>query len=176
MTVAKVPTAGLPTESYQTDMKQYFNGEGIQMIHRPSAHSDGDSIVHFRGSDVISTGDILSTVSYPVIDVAQGGSIDGIIDSLNGLLDLVIAEYQTEGGTLLIPGHGRVCDAADLATYRDAVTIIRDRVQDMIKRGLTLAQVKAARPTKDYDPRYNVPTWTTDQFVEAVYRSLSQKK
>ena len=146
------------------------------MIHRPSAHADGDSIVHFRGSDVISTGDILSTVSYPVFDVAQGGSINGIIDGLNGLLDLVIAEYQTEGGTLLIPGHGRVCDAADLATYRDAVTIIRDRVQDMIKRGLTLAQVKAARPTKDYDPRYDVPTWTKDQFVEAVYRSLSQKK
>jgi len=176
LTAAKVPTAGLPTESYPTDMKQYFNGEGVQILHRPSAHSDGDSIVHFRGSDVISTGDILSTVSYPVFDVAQGGSINGIIDSLNALLDLVIAEYQTEGGTLLIPGHGRVCDAADLATYRDGMTIIRDRVQDMIKRGLTLAQVKAARPTKDYDPRYDVPTWTKDQFVEAVYRSLSQKK
>ena len=105
---------------------------------------------------MISTGDILSTVSYPVFDVAKGGSINGIIDGLNDLLDLVIAEYQTEGGTLLIPGHGRVCDAADLATYRDAVTIIRDRVQDMIKRGMTLAQVKAARPTKDYDPRYDV--------------------
>ena len=112
----------------------------------------------------------------PVFDVAQGGSINGIIDSLNALLDLVIAEYQTEGGTLLIPGHGRASDAADLATYRDGMTIIRDRVQDMIKRGLTLALVKAARPTKDYDPRYDVPTWTKDQFVEAVYRSLSQKK
>ena len=132
--------------------------------------------MHFRGSDVISTGDLLSTVSYPMFDVARGGSINGVIDGLNRLLDLVIAEYQTEGGTLLIPGHGRVCDAADLATYRDAITIIRDRVQDMIKRGMTVAQVKAARPTKDYDPRYDVPTWTRDQFVEAVYRSLSQKK
>ncbi len=176
MTAAKVPSAGLPTESFPKDLKQYFNGEGVQFIHQPSAHSDGDSIVHFRGSDVISTGDLLSTVSYPVFDVAKGGSINGIIDSLNGLLDLVIAEYQTEGGTLLIPGHGRVCDAADLATYRDAMTIIRDRVQDMIKRGMTLAQVKAARPTKDYDPRYDVPSWTKDQFVEAMYRSLSQKK
>jgi cyclase len=176
LTAAKVPTAGLPTESFQNDFKQYFNGEGVQITHRPAAHSDGDSIVHFRGSDVISTGDLLSTVTYPVFDVATGGSINGMIDSLNGLLDLVIAEYQTEGGTLLIPGHGRVCDAADLATYRDAITIIRDRVQDMIKRGLTLAQVKAARPTKDYDPRYDVPSWTKDQFVEAVYRSLSQKK
>jgi glyoxylase-like metal-dependent hydrolase (beta-lactamase superfamily II) len=176
MTAAKVASAGLPTESYPTDLKQYFNGEGVHLIHRPAAHSDGDSIVHFRGSDVISTGDLLSTVSYPVFDIAKGGSINGIIDSLNGLLDLVIAEYQTEGGTLLIPGHGRVCDAADLATYRDGMTIIRDRIQTMIKRGMTLAQVKAARPTKDYDPRYDVPTWTRDQFVEAVYRSLSQKK
>jgi cyclase len=176
MTAAKIASAGLPTESYPTDLKQYFNGEGVHLIHQPSAHSDGDSIVHFRGSDVISTGDILSTVSYPTFDVARGGSINGIIDGLNRLLDLVIAEYQTEGGTLLIPGHGRVCDAADLATYRDAMTIIRDRVQDMIKRGLTLAQVKAARPTKDYDPRYDVPAWTKDQFVEAMYRSLSQKK
>jgi len=176
MTEAKIPSAGLPTESYPKDLKQYFNGEGVQFIHYAAAHSDGDSIVHFRGSDVISTGDILSTVSYPVFDVSKGGSINGIIDGLNSLLDLVIAEYQTEGGTLLIPGHGRVCDAADLATYRDGMTIIRDRVQDMIKRGMSVAQVKAARPTKDYDPRYDVPTWTKDQFVEAVYRSLSQKK
>ena len=177
LTAAKVPTAGLPTESYPDGHEAVLQRRrACRFIHRPSAHSDGDSIVHFRGSDVISTGDILSTVSYPVFDVAKGGSINGIIDSLNGLLDLVIAEYQTEGGTLLIPGHGRVCDAADLATYRDGMTIIRDRVQDMIKRGLTLAQVKAARPTKDYDPRYDVPTWTKDQFVEAVYRSLSQKK
>jgi cyclase len=176
MSAAKAPTAGLPTETYVNDLKQFFNGEGIQFIHQKSAHSDGDTIVHFRGSDVISTGDILSTVTYPIFDVAGGGSINGIIDGLNHLLDLVIAEYQTEGGTLLIPGHGRVCDAADLATYRDAVTIIRDRVLDMVKRGMTLDQVKAARPTKDYDPRYDTPGWTKDMFVEAVYKSLAAKQ
>jgi cyclase len=176
MSAAKIPTAGQPTETYIKDLKQFFNGEGIQFIHQPAAHSDGDTLVHFRGSDVISTGDILSTTTYPVFDVAQGGSINGMIDGLNHLLDLVIAEYQTEGGTLLVPGHGRVCDAADLASYRDAVTIMRDRVQEMIKRGLTLAQVKAARPTKDYDPRYDTPAWTKDQFVEAMYRSLSVGK
>jgi glyoxylase-like metal-dependent hydrolase (beta-lactamase superfamily II) len=176
MAAAKAPTAALPTESYTRDLKLYFNGEGIQFIHQPSAHSDGDTLVYFRGSDLISTGDILSTVSYPVFDIARGGSINGIIDGLNHLLDLVIAEYETEGGTLLIPGHGRVCDAADLATYRDAVTIIRDRVQAMIKSGMTLDQVKLARPTKDYDPRYDTPTWTKDMFVEAVYRSLGAKK
>ncbi|HUK35923.1 MAG TPA: MBL fold metallo-hydrolase [Vicinamibacterales bacterium] len=173
MSAAKIATAALPTESYPSDFKQFFNGEGIHLLHVQNAHSDGDSIVHFRGSDVISAGDILSTVTYPMFDVAKGGSINGIIRGLNDLLDLAIAEYQTEGGTLIIPGHGRVCDSADLATYRDMVTILRDRVQDAIKRGLTLEQVKAARLTKDYDPRYDVPAWTKDQFVEAMYRSLS---
>jgi glyoxylase-like metal-dependent hydrolase (beta-lactamase superfamily II) len=176
MSAAKIPTAGLPTESYPNDFKQFFNGEGILLLHQKAAHSDGDTIVHFRGSDVISAGDVLSTVSYPVFDIAKGGSINGMIASLNNLLDLAIAEYQTEGGTLIIPGHGRVCDSADLATYRDMVTIIRDRIQDAIKRGLTLEQVKAARLSKDYDPRYDVPNWTKDQFVEAVYRSLTGKK
>lgn len=173
MSAAKIATAALPTESYPSDFKQFFNGEGIHLIHLKNAHSDGDSIVHFRASDVISAGDILSTVSYPTFDIAKGGSINGVIRGLNDLLDLAIAEYQTEGGTLIIPGHGRVCDSADLATYRDMVTILRDRVQDAIKRGLTIEQVKAARLTKDYDPRYDVPSWTKDQFVEAMYRSLS---
>ncbi len=176
MSAAKMPTAALPTETFPTDLKQYFNGEGIHLIHQPAAHGDGDTLVHFRGSDVISTGDVFSTETYPVFDVAHGGSINGIIDGLNHLLDLVIAEYQTEGGTLLIPGHGRVSDAADLATYRDAVTIMRDRVRDMIRQGMTLEQVKAARPTKDYDPRYDSPGWTKDQFIEAMYRSLSAEK
>jgi glyoxylase-like metal-dependent hydrolase (beta-lactamase superfamily II) len=176
MSAAKAPTAALPTESYPGDFKQFFNGEGIHLIHQKAAHSDGDSLVHFRGSDVISAGDIMSTITYPVFDIARGGSIKGMIDGLNDLLDLAIAEYQTEGGTLVIPGHGRVCDSADVATYRDMVTIIRDRIQDMIKRGMTLDQVKAARPTKDYDPRYDTPEWTKEQFVEAVYRSIGGKK
>lgn len=176
LTAAEVPAAALPTESFPDDFKQFFNGEGIHLIPQKGAHSDGDIFVHFRGSDVISAGDVLSTVSYPVFDVDRGGSINGMIDGLNHLLDLAIAEYQTEGGTLIVPGHGRVCDSADLASYRDMVTILRDRIQDMVNRKLSLAQVKAARPTRDYDPRYDVPTWTKDQFVEAVYRSLTGKK
>ncbi len=172
MSAAKLPTAALPTESYPNNFKQFFNGEGIHLIHQKNAHTDGDTLVHFRGSDVIAAGDILSTTTYPTFDAARGGSINGIIQGLNDLLDLAIAEYQTEGGTLIVPGHGRVCDSADLATYRDMVTIIRDRVQDAIKRGLTLEQVKSARLTKDYDPRYDAPTWTRDQFMEAVYNDL----
>ena len=137
---------------------------------------DGDSIIFFPKSNVVHMGDDFVTYGFPFIDVDSGGSINGMIAGLNNLLDLAIAEYQTEGGTLIIPGHGRVCDSADLATYRDMVTILRDRIQDLIKRGMTLDQVKAARPTKDYDPRYDVASWTKDQFVEAVYRSLSGKK
>lgn len=176
MSAAGVSSKALPTESYPgDDFKQFFNGEGVHLIHR-AAHTDGDSIVYFRGSDVISAGDILSTTSYPVFDIARGGSINGIVDGLNYLLDLAIAEYQTEGGTLIVPGHGRVCDSADLATYRDMVTILRDRIQNMVRSGMTLAQVKASRPSKDYDPRYDVAGWTKDQFVEAVYKSLSGNK
>ena len=170
---AKVPAAAWPTETFTDRFGLYFNGEGVQLLHFDAAHSDGDLIVHFRGSDVISTGDLFSTESYPKIDLEHGGSINGSLDALNRLLDLAIPEYQTEGGTLLIPGHGRICDAADVASYRDGMTIIRDRIKVMIGRKMTLAQIKAARPTKDYDPRYATREWTGEAFVEAVYRSLT---
>jgi glyoxylase-like metal-dependent hydrolase (beta-lactamase superfamily II) len=175
---APAPPRALPTETYYGDgmrLSHYFNGEGIQLFHRPSAHTDGDTLVWFRGSDVVAAGDLYSTESYPVIDLARGGNIQGVIDGLNQILDLAFPEFRTEGGTMIVPGHGRISDSADVAYYRDMVTIIRDRVRDMIKRGLSLEQVKAARPTADYDPRYGATTgpWTTDMFVEAVYRSLS---
>src|SRR2546425_7605703 len=170
---------GWPTSTFLSGLKKlFFNGEGIEIIHQPAAHTDGDSIVFFRRSDVISTGDIFTTTSYPVIDGAAGGTINGVIDGLNRLVDMIIPVYGQEGGTLVIPGHGRLCDEADVVEYRDMVTIIRDRVQDMIKKGMTLEQVKAAKPTRDYDPLYGSTTgfWTTEMFVEAVYKSLSAKK
>jgi glyoxylase-like metal-dependent hydrolase (beta-lactamase superfamily II) len=170
----------LPTDTYYTDsmkMSHFFNGEGVQLMHQPSAHSDGDSLVWFRGSDVIAAGDVYSTVGYPVIDRAHGGTINGVIDGLNRILDLSMAEFRTEGGTLVIPGHGRISDSADVAYYRDMVTIIRDRIQAMVDKGMTLDQVKGANPTADYDPRYGATTgpWTTDMFVEAVYATLPRK-
>lgn len=172
----ETPADALPTDTYYKDtmkMSHFFNGEGVQLIHMPNAHSDGDSIVYFRGSDVIATGDLFSTTSYPMIDVARGGSINGVVDALNRILDLSISEFRTEGGTMIVSGHGRVADSADVAYYRDMTTIIRDRIQDMVRKGMTLEQVKAAKPTLDYDPRYgNAPGWTTDNFVEAVYQSL----
>ena len=172
--------AAWPTDTYESPQKNLFvNDEAVQIMHAPSAHTDGDSIVFFRRSDVVSTGDVFSTTGYPVIDRKRGGSIQGIVDALNMLLyQVTVSGPKEEGGTLIVPGHGRLCDQADLVVYQEMVTIIRDRVQDMIKKGMTLEQVKAARPTSDYDPVYGATTgpWTTDMFVEAVYKSLAGQK
>jgi glyoxylase-like metal-dependent hydrolase (beta-lactamase superfamily II) len=176
---AKWPTAAWPTDPYSMSPKKlYSNDEGIEIIHVPAAHTDGDSIVFFRRSDVVSAGDILVTTSYPLIDLERGGSIQGIIDGLNLILDLTISKQESEGGTYVIPGHGRLCDQFDVLEYRDMVTIIRDRIQAMIKKGMTLGQIKASHPTEDYDGRYgaNSGPWTTDMFIETVYKSLSAKK
>jgi cyclase len=174
--LTKAPSGAWPTSTFLSDEKKlFFNGEGIEIIHQPAAHSDGDSIVFFRRSDVISAGDIFTTSSYPVIDVAAGGTIQGLIDGLNRLVDMIIPVYGQEGGTLVIPGHGRLSDLGDVLNCREMTIIIRDRVQDMIKKSMTLDQVKAARPTRDYDPLYgSVPGWTTDMFVEAVYKTLKK--
>src|SRR5262245_32276496 len=174
--MSKQPAGSWPTSTYLGDQKKlFFNGEGIEIVHQPSAHTDGDSLVFFRRSDVIIAGDVFTTTSYPVIDLAAGGSIQGVIDGLNRLVDMIIPVYGQEGGTLVIPGHGRLSDLGDVINCREMTTIIRDRVQDMIKKGMTLDQVKAARPTRDYDPLYgSVPGWTTEMFVEAVYKRLKK--
>jgi cyclase len=170
------PIGAWPTDTFVDDEKKlWFNNEGIQIIHLPNAHSDSDSIVFFRKSDVIATGDLFTTTDYPVIDTAAGGTINGFIDGVNRILDLVITIYGQEGGTMIVPGHGRLCDAGDLINYREMATIIRDRVQDLIKKGMTLEQVKAAKPTFDYDPLFGSnPQWTPDMFVEAVYKTLKK--
>ncbi|PWU06985.1 MAG: hypothetical protein C5B51_10990 [Terriglobia bacterium] len=171
------PPGAWPTSTYLSgEKKLWFNNEGIEIIHPEHAHTDGDSIVFFRKSDVISAGDIFTMTSYPIIDIAGGGSYQGLLDAVNKILDLTVTVYGQDGGTLIVPGHGRLCDTGDLLNYREMVTIIRDRIADMIKKGMTLEQVKAAKPTFDYDPLYGASTgfWTTDMFVEAAYKSLSQ--
>jgi cyclase len=176
--MTKLPSTSWPTETFIGREKEFFfNGEPVMMYHVPAAHTDGDSIVMFRRSDVVATGDIFRTDSYPVINLEMGGSIQGVIDGLNLVLDLAVPEHHEEGGTYIVPGHGRICDEFDVLEYRDMVTIIRDRVQAMVKSGMTLAQVKAARPTRDYDSRYGATSgpWTTDMFVEAVYRGVARK-
>jgi glyoxylase-like metal-dependent hydrolase (beta-lactamase superfamily II) len=170
------PAASWPTDTYFPEEKDiYFNGEAVMLYHEPNAHTDGDSIVFFRKSDVVVSGDTFVTTSYPFIDQANGGSIQGEINALNRLLDIMVPAHEQEGGTFVIPGHGRVCDEADVLEYRDMVTIIRDRIADMVKRKLTIDQVKAAKPTLDYDLHYGSTTGfvTTAGFIEAVYKDLS---
>ena len=164
-----------PGNTFFTARKElYVNGEAVELIHQPDAHTDGDLIVFFRRSDVISTGDIFVMNSFPVIDRARGGTIDGLIASLNTILDLVIPAPTQERGTMIVPGHGRLADEHDLLEYRDMTVIIRDRIQSQIEKGMTLDQVKAARPALDYETRWGADTgnWNTAMFVEAVYNSL----
>ena len=175
----KIPEAAWPNDEYFLPSKDFFfNGEAVVVYHVPAAHTDGDSIVFFRRSDVLSTGDVFTPGSYPIIDLARGGSVKGEIDALNRIIDITVPAKYQEGGTLVIPGHGRLCDEADVVEYRNMLTVIRDRFQDMIKKGMTLEQVKATKPTLDYDTQYGATTgfWTTDMFIDAVYKSLSEKK
>jgi cyclase len=175
---APTPANAWPSETYYKAFHDiYFNGEGIQMIHVPDAITDGDSFVYFRRSDVIAAGDVFLTTTYPVIDVKAGGNINGVIAGLNKLLDLCIVREKQEGGTMVIPGHGRISDEADVLEYRDMLTIVRDRIQDAIGKGRTLQQIQASGLTKDYDGRYGSTTgpWTTAMFVEAVYQGLNKK-
>ena len=180
--VAAFPVDAWPTETFQQPRKyMYLNGEGIEVLHQPAAHTDGDAFVFFRRSDVVVAGDILDMTRFPVIDVPKGGSINGEIAALNRLVDTAIPSVpivSRDEGTLVVPGHGHVCDQLDVVEYRDMVTIIRDRVRDLIKAGMTLEQIKAASPARGYTRRYGSDkgSWTTNDFVEAIYRSLSQEK
>ena len=176
------PETAWPTETYPGGRIRsiYLNNDGIQMIYQPAAHSDADSVVFFRRADVIVTGDIVDLRHFPVIDLEKGGTINGEIAALNRLIDLSVPAAPLvwhEDRTLLIPGHGRVCDQADLVEYRDMVAIIRDVIEDMIKKGMTLEQIKKADPTKSYRRQYGSDTgpWTTDMFVTAVYKGLTTK-
>ena len=173
MSQAGRPSAEWPLNTFFEDSRDFpFNGEAVFIHHIPRAHTDGDVFVHFRGSDVVVAGDLFLTTTYPVIDAKLGGGVEGFIAGLNKILDITVPKYLQDGGTYVIPGHGRVSDEADVVEYRDMIVIIRDRIQDMIKRGMTLDQVKAAKPSLDYDGRYGNPT----AFIEAVYRDLSEKK
>jgi len=167
-----MPTVGLPSMTFERLKDFTFNGEAVQIFSEAPAHTDADAIVFFRGSNVISAGEVFSTAGYPVIDLARGGNIQGEVRALNHLLELAVPEISQEGGTMVIPGHGRLCDEADVTEYRDMVTIIRDRVADLVKQGKSLSEVQAARVTRDYDGRYSRPAWTGEMFVESIYNSL----
>ena len=167
----------LPTSTYFEPTKDFsFNGEPIVVHHMPNAHSDGDSIVFFRSSDVISTGDVFTPDRYPAIDRARGGSVQGVLAALNAILAMTVPEAFAEGGTKVIPGHGRLCEETDVAEYRDMVYIVTERIRDLIAKGHSLAEVQAARPTLDYDLEYPSSAVTPAMFVETVYASLVDER
>jgi len=167
------PAAALPTTTYYLPSMDFsFNDEPVVILHAPRAHTDGDSIVWFRRSDVLAVGDLVRLDRYPDIDLARGGSVDGLMAALDRILEITVPERLQDGGTRVIVGHGRLSNEADVVEYRDMVAIIRDRVADLVKKGQTLEQVKAARPTRDYDTRYG----SGDALTEAVYRSLTEKR
>jgi glyoxylase-like metal-dependent hydrolase (beta-lactamase superfamily II) len=176
------PSDGWPSEAFATNRRYlYLNHEGIEVLHQPAAHSDGDSVVFFRGSDVVMAGDILDTTRLPVIDVERGGGIEGEIDALNRLIELAIPSVPfifQPGGTYVIPGHGRIYDQADIVEFRDMIVILRDVIQDMKQHGMTLAQIQAANPVLPYEKQYGAKSgaWTTNNFIEAVYKSAAVKK
>jgi glyoxylase-like metal-dependent hydrolase (beta-lactamase superfamily II) len=171
----ELPQEMLPTSTFFTRKKEiYFNGEPIEILYQAAARTDGDVMVFFRGSDVIAAGDLFSTAGYPVLDERRGSTIKGHLDALNRMLDITVPRFNQQGGTMVIPGHGRLSNESDVDDYRNWMTIVRDRIQEMVKSGRTLAQVKAAKPTLDFDGVFANPKWTTDQFVEAVYKDLSK--
>ena len=169
------PVAAWPTETFTGKRKTlYLNDEGIEVIAAPAAHSDGDTMVFFRRSDVVVSGEVFDVTRFPVIDIDRGGSIDGEIAALNRLIELAIPSIPVPskaGGTRIIPARGRISEQADVVEYRDMVTIVRDRVDDLMKSGRTLAQIQASSPTQGWTRRYGADA--APAFVEAIYKSLA---
>jgi hypothetical protein len=176
----KIGVERWPPSTYPGKQKDLSsNDEAVIVLRMANAVTDGDSMVWFRKSDVVATGEIMNMASFPFIDVEHGGTINGILDGLNTLLEITVPKHNQEGGTMVIPGFGRIGDEHDVLEYRDMLTIIRDRVQNAIKKGMTLQQVKALKPsvTYEYEPRFNRdPAWTAEMFTEAIYKNLSVAK
>jgi glyoxylase-like metal-dependent hydrolase (beta-lactamase superfamily II) len=172
MTESNYPEGAWALETYYIPtykMSHYVNGEGVQLYHAPNAITDGDTFVHFKYSDVISAGDLYTSDRYPMIDTAKGGTVQGVIDGLNHILDIAYPEFRHQGGTMVIPGHGRIGDSADVTAYKNMVSIVRDRIQELINEGKSLDEIKAFGPTLDYDGVYGSP----DAFIEAVHQNLT---
>ena len=170
---AAAPFALWPTSTFFTPIKTvFYNDEPVELKYAPNAHTDGDVMVFFRRSDVIASGDVINTLGYPMIDLKRGGGIAGALDALNEIIEIAVPRFNQQGGTKVVPGHGRILNEADVVEYRDMNTIIRDRVKLGIDKNMTLDQVKAMKPTLDYDGLYSRPGWTGEMFVEAIYNDL----
>ena len=172
-TVPPEPFALWPTSTFFTRQKTIsFNDEAVEMLHQPAAHTDSDVMVFFRRSDVIAAGDIINTLQYPVVDAKRGGTMQGILDGLNEVIRLAVPRFNQMAGTRVVPGHGRILNEADVVEYRDMMTIIFERVRDAAAEGKSLAQIRAMKPTLEYDPLYSVPGWTGDMLIESIYNEV----
>jgi cyclase len=162
-----------PSNSFFTAKKtMWFNDEPIEILHVPSAHTDGDVMVFFRRSDVVVAGDVIHTERYPSVDVARGGSITGILDALNRIIDITVPRFNQQGGTRVVPGHGRILNEADVVEYRDMMTIVRDRVKAGVAAGRTFDQIMATSPTLEYDGLYSTPGWTGRMLAQTIFDEL----
>jgi cyclase len=173
-----VPQGLWPNETHTEPLYSWvFNDEAVSLYHPDSASTDGNEMVMFRKSDVIAVGDVMTELSYPIIDQKNGGSIDGELAALNQVIELAVADTHNgpqEGGTIIIPGHGRLSDQSDLIEYTIIMTTLRNRIMYYKNRGKTLEQVLAMKPTWDFDDRWGPQSgpWTAQDFVRAVYETL----
>ena len=166
-----LPTA---TVTYSEPIVDTFNSEAVVIYQTPAAHTDSDSVVFFRRSDVISTGPIYTPGRYPVIDIERGGTITGLIEAVYRVLELAVPDNFSSDGTVIIPGRGRLAEESDLGEYRNMLVIIKDRILGMKNKRMTLQQIQASRPSLDYDTEYHATLAEANRFVEAIYRTLPE--
>ena len=165
-----MPAAGLPKETYRGMLTMHMNGEEIQMIAVPRAHTDGDTMVYFPVLDVIMTGDFFRSIQYPNVDRANGGSLQGLVDGLGAVIG------HAGPGTKIIPGHGPTTDRAAVMAHRDLVTTVRDRVARLVDQGKSEDEVVAAKVTADLDAKVQQPGTTGERFVRQVYAELKSTR
>jgi len=163
------PSGALPVVTFTDAVTFYYNGDSISAFHVPPAHTDGDVIVWFRHANVIHMGDTFFNGRYPLVDLASGGSSDGFITAADRVLAL------SDANTKIIPGHGPLGDRVALQAFRTMMTTVRERIKQAIAAGRTLDQVKAAKPTADFDAVWGNGRITPTLFVEILYQDLSRR-
>ena len=167
-TVRASPAAALPVVTFSDAVTFYLNGDSIEAFHVPPAHTDGDAVIWWRHANVIHAGDTFWNGLYPLIDLSSGGSVDGMVGAADRMLALC------DSATKVIPGHGPLGDRAALKAFRDMLATVRDRVRSAVRRGDTLDQVKAAKPTADFDAVWGHGAMSPERFLEIVYQDLAR--
>lgn len=163
------PKGALPVMTFAEDVSFHVNGDELHVFHVDPAHTDGDSIIHWKGANVFHMGDLYFSGGYPFIDLESGGSIDGVIAAAEKVLALA------NDGSKIIPGHGPLSTKKELTGYRDMLKTVRSRIHSQVTAGKSLDEVKASRPTKDWDDTLGKGFINGDQLTEFAYRSLSKK-